>query len=360
MRDHFHVPDNYFLSHSVGCLPKRTDALVADHFYMPWKTGQTWTEWMPLLDKFRAGLSQFLGVSSSLICPQTNISSALTKIIFSLPQTKGRDAILLSKQDFPTIGFVMKQAERLGYKIKYLDGDPTDVNVWADAINETTAIVHATHVLSNTSHLLPIQEICNLARDTSAISIIDIAQSFGAVPVHAVDWQADFITGTGVKFLCFGPGACFLYASQEMLDLSQPLDVGWFSHENPFEMEIDNFRYANDAMKFFGGTPSPAPIAAANAAMSLWDEIGLETAHHIIDCHLTKLTQIVPDNILVSPRDSGKRGATLVINPKERDALRHKLKSAHILHDERREGFRFSMHGYVSNEDVKILSSLLR
>lgn len=359
MREHFHVPDNYFLSHSVGCLPKRTEASLRESFYAPWKNGENWAQWMPLLDRFREGLGNLLDVPASQLCPQTNISSALTKIIFSLPRRTGRDTILLSKQDFPTIGFVLKQAQRLGYKIEFLDGNPTDPLIWAEAIDKSTAIIHATHALSNTSQLLPIKDICDLARHKGAVSIIDIAQSFGAVPIEAQSWKPDFITGTGVKFLCFGPGACFLYASQEMLDLCEPMDVGWFSHENPFEMKIDDFRYASDAMKFFGGTPSPAPIATANAAIDLWNEIGLETAHQIIDMSLTSLTQNIPDDSLVSPRESGKRGATLVINPKDRDVFRDSLKTAHILHDERREGFRFSMHGYVSEGEVDMIKTRL-
>lgn len=359
MRDHFHVPNNYFLSHSVGCLPKRTQEAIKDSYFAPWKTGRNWADWMPLLDEFRSGLGQLLNLPAKNICPQTNISSALTKIIFSLPQHKNRKTILLSKQDFPTIGFVLKQAEKAGYVLQFIEGNPTDANVWAEAMDDTTAIVHITHALSNTSHLLPVQEVCDLARDKGIISVVDIAQSFGAVPVATNFWQPDFITGTGVKFLCCGPGACFMYASPDMLELCQPIDVGWFSHENPFEMDIQNFQYAKDAMKFFGGTPSPAPIAAANAALGLWQEIGLETAHQVIGNHLTQLMKNIPDDILVSPRESGKRGATLVINPKDRSKLRKAIKENSILCDERQEGFRFSMHGYVSEREIQNLLNLL-
>jgi selenocysteine lyase/cysteine desulfurase len=359
MREHFHVPDNYFLSHSVGCLPQRTEALLKESYFEPWKSGQNWADWMPLLDKFRHGLSQLLGLPAHNICPQTNISSALTKIIFSLPQKANRKTILLSEQDFPTIGFVLKQAEKAGYRLEFIQGDPRDASVWAEAMDDTTAIVHLTHALSNTSHLLPVQEVCDLAREKGIISIIDIAQSFGALPIAAASWNPDFITGTGVKFLCCGPGACFLYASLEMQEVCEPIDVGWFSHENPFEMDIQNFQYAKDAMKFFGGTPSPAPLASANAALGLWQEIGLKTAHAVIDNHLTLLVNNIPDDILVSPRESGKRGATLVINPKDRAAFQKSLNAHNTLHDERREGFRFSMHGYTSEEEVKILDITL-
>ena len=360
MRDFFQVPENYFLSHSVGCLPKNTQQALEGNYLGPWASGENWSEWMSVLDKFRAGMANILGMPAAQICPQSNISSALTKILYSLPDPIKRNKIVFSKQDFPTVGFVFKQAERAGYELRFVEGDPTDVKNWDAAIDDTTAIVHITHALSNTSQLLPVQQICDMARAKGGVSIVDVAQSLGAVPVDIVHWKPDFVTGTGVKFLCFGPGACFLYCSQEQLRKAAPIDVGWFSHENPFEMDIEQFRYAKDAMRFFGGTPSPAPLIAANAAMEIWQEISFELAHKRIKSSHDYIVGNLSEEVLVSPKELDYRGATLVVAPKERQALRDKLEAKAILCDEREEGFRFSLHGYTSDEEVERLSVLLR
>lgn len=360
MREFFNVPDNYFLSHSVGCMPKTTQQALNESYFEPWASGQNWSRWMPVLDEFRSGLGRILDVSAELICPQLNISSALTKILYSLPAPAMRNKIILSKHDFPTVGFVFKQAEKVGYKLHFIEGDPTDIEKWNAAIDKTTAIVHITHVLSNTSHVLPVQKICKLARKSQAVSIVDIAQSLEAVPVDVLSWAPDFVTGTGVKFLCFGPGACFLYCSAEMLDKCQPMDVGWFSHEEPFEMNIKDFRLAKDAMRFFGGTPSPVPLIAANAAMDMWAQIGFEIAYKRIDTALDHLNDNIKQDIIVSPNQSGKRGATLVISPKDRQSLRDKIETKGILCDERKEGFRFSLHGYTSEQEIEMLTDILK
>lgn len=359
MRDSFHVPDNYFLSHSVGCLPKQSEAIFQSQFVRPWKTGETWSEWMGILETFRQGVAGILDVNSQSICPQTNVSSALTKIIHSFSVEEKRNVILCSKQDFPTIGFVLKQAERAGYELRFVDGAPTDLANWNACLDASVAFVHITHALSNTSHILPVKEICEYSKKIGALTIVDIAQSSGAVKVNPEAWGADFAIGTGVKFLCFGPGACFLYVSQDILPQCEPMDVGWFSHENPFEMEIDNFRYAEDAMRYFGGTPSPAPFAMANAALALWHEIGLDTVQTRIQNHLSVLCDNIDEPIIVSPTGNTPRGGTLVVVPKDREALRTKLKAHHIMHDERREGFRFSIHGYTSDAEVRGLAEIL-
>lgn len=359
MHKHFHVPDRYFLSHSVGCLPKTTAQALQESLFHPWqiKGGNAWSDWLETLGDLRAGMANLLGVTQADICPQANVSSALTKVLYSLPKRPGRDTILLSRQDFPTVGFVLKQAEHAGYILRFIDGDITDPNVWADAMDARVQIVHITHALSNTSQLLPVAEICQSARKNDIFSVVDIAQSVGAVSIHIPDWKPDFVTGSSVKFLCGGAGAGFLYIAPQTLSRCNPVDVGWFSHENPFEMDIDNFRYADDAMKFFGGTPSPAPFACALNALKLWQKIG--TPYSKIQSGLTQLISSAPSDAIVSPIAQSMRGGTLVIAPKDRETLRSNLDVAAIQYDERKEGFRFSVHGYTQAHDIEVLQSVL-
>ena len=361
MHKHYHVPKTYFLSHSVGCLPRQTQHDLAKDFFGPWQSlgGNAWPDWLEILTRFRASMGAILGVSGDTICPQTNVSSALTKIIHSLPLNPKRNVILLSEQDFPTIGFVLTQAERAGYQLKFITGDITDAKTWTDAVDDRVAIVHITHALSNTSHLLPVADICQAAKAGDIVTIVDIAQSVGIVPIHIPDWQADFVIGTSVKFMCGGPGACFMYAAPDIIPNCRPVDVGWFSHENPFAMNIRDFRYAADAMRFFGRTPSPAPFAAALSAHKLLDKSGIQSAHTHVQSILDTLVSGLDDKVLVSPRKASQRGGTLVIAPKNRQQLTKTLNAANILFDERPEGFRFSFHHYTPREDIEILVDLL-
>ncbi|MEM9573295.1 MAG: aminotransferase class V-fold PLP-dependent enzyme [Pseudomonadota bacterium] len=357
MREHFHVPDNYFLSHSVGCLPKTAPDRLGQDYIQQWMIhgGDAWPGWLDVLDTFRARLGAYLGSPVRNLCPQTNISSGLTKLLYSLPAPTSKPTILCSLEDFPTTGFVFKQAERMGFRVKFMQGDVSDLDAWTEAFDDSVGLIHITHAFSNTSKLAPVAELCALARDRGAISVVDIAQSAGAIPVDLSLWQPDFALGTGVKFLCFGPGACFLYASDEMIETCAPVDVGWFSHEQPFEMDIHNFRYADSAMRFFGGTPSPAPFVLATAALDLWETLGPKQVHARIQYHLDRLCAAVSHGTLVSPRTSGARGGALVINLLDRDPLRAELSKRNIRCDERKEGFRFSVHAYTNEEEIDLL-----
>ena len=362
MREHFHVPDNYFLSHSVGCLPKVAPERLGQEYFDQWRQlgGDAWPNWLDALEIFRTRLGAMLGSPARNICPQSNVSSGLTKLLYAVPKRETKPTILCSPEDFPTTGFVFKQAERMGFGVKFIQGDSADLDAWSAAWDESVGLIFITHAYSDTSKLAPVGELCALARARGAFSIVDIAQSAGAIALDLSVWKPDFALGTGVKFLCFGPGACFLYASDEMIDVCAPVDVGWFSHEQPFEMDIHNFRYADSAMRFFGGTPSPAPYILANAALELWARLGPERVHAKIQTHLDRLCEVVSDDVLVSPRTANARGGTLVINPRDRERFRRALNSNQIRCDERKTGFRFSINGYTGEQEVELLADTLR
>ena len=68
-----------------------------------------------------------------------------------------------------------------------------------------------------------------------------------------------------------------IYGSiQKRLSSCNPKDVGWFSHENPFEFDIHNFRYHDSALKFWGGTPVVAPFAIATNSINYFTNIGIK------------------------------------------------------------------------------------
>ncbi len=361
MREHFHVPDKYFLSHSVGCLPKLAPERLSQDYLENWRMhgGDAWPGWLDVLESFRTRLGALLGSPARNICPQSNVSSGLTKLLYALPDRSNKSTILCSEEDFPTTGFVFKQAERMGWQVKFMQGDVADVEAWREAWDDSVGLVFITHAFSNTSKLAPVADLCDLARARGAISVVDVAQSAAVIPVDLGLWRPDFAVGTGVKFLCFGPGACFLYASDEMIEACAPLDVGWFSHEQPFELDIHRFHYADSAMRFFGGTPSPAPFVLANAALDVWEQVGLEGVYAQIQAHLNYLCKSVSDDCLVSPRIDGERGGAFVIDLRDRDRVRGALDANKFRYDERKEGFRFSVHGYTDKKEIALLADTL-
>jgi selenocysteine lyase/cysteine desulfurase len=356
-------PGPYFLSHSVGLSPRAARATLDAAYFEPWAAGDgaTWTRWLAASDVWRQSLAPLIGADADDICPQTNISSALTKILSALPIPKGRTKIVLCEEDFPTVGFVMAQARRVGLEPIFLKSGPelADPGAWERAFRDDVFIAHVTHVFSNLGLKAPVGEIVARARAKGVVTIVDAAQSAGAVEIDAAHWNADFITGTSVKYLCGGNGAGFLWVNPEIAPKCAPADVGWFSHENPFEFDIRRFAYANAAARFWGGTPSIAPFAIASAGLDLIARAGVANVARHNQRLFDKVAAALPASAFLSHVKAGERGCSFIIAPRDPGGARAALAEAKIAHDERAGGLRFSVHLYNDDADVEALVGVL-
>ncbi|WP_201746384.1 aminotransferase class V-fold PLP-dependent enzyme [Veronia nyctiphanis] len=261
----FHCPEGaYLLSHSVGRPLKSQTTNFQDVFLSPWaeEGAEPWGQWLKVIEQFRHELSVLFNGKAEDFCPQVNLSSALTKIIQSHQRLSNKPRIVMSEQDFPSMGFVLQNAPLDHAEISLIpaDSDSTDTNVWHEFLKEGADLVFISHVYSNTGQKTPIEEIVTIAKEFGVMSLVDVAQSAGVIHVNLQTCQPDFLIGSSVKWLCGGPGAGYLWVNPNILHECQPKDVGWFSHENPFEFNIHDFRYHESALKFWGGTPQSLPM----------------------------------------------------------------------------------------------------
>lgn len=354
----------YFLSHSVGLQPLAARASLDAAYFAPWAAGDgaTWTRWLAAIDGFRESLAGIIGARAQDVCPQTNISSALTKVLHAAPADPRRRKIVLCDEDFPTVGFVAGEARRFGHEPVFIKGAAAlaDPDAWAEGYGDDVAFLHVTHVFSNLGLKAPVGEIVRRAKAKGVITIVDAAQSAGAVSVDAAAWNADFITGTSVKYLCGGPGACWLWVNPDIAPRCAPSDVGWFSHENPFEFDIRHFAYAPAAKRFWGGTPSVAPYVIAKAGIDAVASAGADAIAARNQSLLDRIIDALPAGAFASHVKKGERGAAFIFLPRDPDGAKAALNEAKIAHDARAGGLRFSVHLYTDDKEAEALIAVLR
>ncbi|PQA88099.1 aminotransferase class V-fold PLP-dependent enzyme [Hyphococcus luteus] len=363
-KDKFHLPGkHYFLSHSVGAQPKGYDAALAEGYAQPWRTEgfNVWGPWFDTLERFKTGLAPVIGADAKDICPQTNVSAGVAKILFSLPERPGRNKIVLTEDAFPTVGFALAQGARHGYELEFLPGGEAlaDPDAWERAFAGDVQMVVPMLVYSNSSVFAPIAEISKRARAAGVYSLIDAAQGAGTVPLKLNDWRPDFAVGTSLKYLCGGAGAAYLWADPETANECAPLDVGWFSHADPFEFDIHHFDYAPGAARFTGGTPSIAPFAGARAAHEIINAHGVEAIYAHNQALLSRLFDALPDEAVLSSAKAGARGSAALIRVRDYDAAAAALAEAGVAHDTRLGAVRVSVHLYNDENDIDALTAAL-
>jgi kynureninase len=272
-------PGPYVLTHSVGCLPRAAHGALEAGYLQPWakRGGNAWPEWLRHIEEFRAALARLFGGAPAEFCPQSNLSSGLVKVLSALPaEPRDRRVLLAAEESFPSLAYVLDRAARRGWEARFTPHRPDDLDAWVQALTADVRAVLVTHVHSNSGRVAPAREIARLCAARDILCIVDVAQSAGILPVSFPALGADVVLGSCVKWLCGGPGAGFLWVRPDLVARLEPDDVGWFSHADPFEMDIHSFRYAPDARRFWGGTPSIAPYVVATASLGVIHGLGVE------------------------------------------------------------------------------------
>ena len=356
---------NYLLNHSVGRPLKTSENDFSERFYEPWKKSndEPWEKWLETINDFTLSLAKIFHAKQSEFCPQVNLSSGLTKILMSLKQVqKKKSVVLVSEIDFPGMGFALKKSLPEDCEIRFIPAneDITNSSIWDAYMTEDIDLVFVSHAYSNTGQLSPISDVISMARSRDIISILDIAQSAGIVPIDLTALKPDFMLGSSVKWLCGGPGAAYLWVNTERLSSCEPKDVGWFSHENPFEFDIHNFRYHDSALKFWGGTPVVAPFVIATNSINYFTKIGIKNIRKHNQALIAKTANEI-DLEFVSPRDEAIRGGTMILDfgSNQQKVLNH-LQDNNIGVDLRSHGIRISPHIYNDEQDIDQLISAIK
>jgi len=351
----------YLLNHSVGRPLRSVEKDFSDQFFAPWLSseGEAWGGWVKTLEEFHVNLGKIFNSAADNFCSQVNNSAALGKIVGSLPRLqKHKSVVLMSEIDFPSMGYALRAALPDQAQIRFIPESESisDFTTWDKHLTADVDFVFISHAYSNTGQQAPLKPIVEKARSIKAITLIDVAQSAGVLPLDLAEINPHFLIGSCVKWLCGGPGSAFLWVHPEQVGECTPREVGWFSHENPFAFDIHHFAYHKSAMRFFGGTPSVAPLAIANSSLRYLSQVGVgQIRQHnqmLLDHAIASLEKHV-----VSPVDQRQRSGTLVLSFGEKqEAMIAHLKSKNIKFDVRKTGLRFSPHLYNSIGDIDELT----
>jgi isopenicillin-N epimerase len=209
----------------------------------------------------RAALGDYVGAPARNLALVLNATSALNTVLRSIPLEAG-DEILTTGHEYGATDLLLQfVAERTGARVvRAVDADAD--GIWAGATDRTRVLV-ASHVTSPTALLLPVDELCDRAREAGVLCVIDGAHGPGQVALDLERLGADFYAGNCHKWLCAPKGAGFLYCRPERQALLDPLVVGWGQRENEFALRHD-----------WQSTRDPAAYLAVPAAIEFVREHG--------------------------------------------------------------------------------------
>ena len=351
---------NYLVSNSLGPMPRTVPEKLAEYARDWGDLGvKAWNRgWWEMPVEVGNEIAPLLNAGPGEIVMMPNVTIAQMAVLSAIRFSRKRDTIVMTELDFPSVRYAYAEmAQRLGAKIvvvKSDDGITIDKERLLDVIDERTQLVAVSHVLFRSSFLMDADAICRRAHDVGALVSLDSFHAVGIVPVNVKRSKVDFLTGGVLKWLCGGPGGCFLYVSPAVRDALRPALTGWQAHARPFAFE-DSMDYTTGAFRWLNGTPVIPALYAAAEGPKILRRVGVAAIREKSLRLTTRLIELADerDFKVNAPRDPSQRGGTVALDIPHGYEIAQHLLSRDILVDYRvGTGIRIAPHFFTEENEV--------
>ena len=282
-------------NHAAICpLPARAAAaLLAYARNLTERGGLDWRDWPKKADEVRALAARLVGADERVggagsISIVPNTTWGLDIVAQGLDFSPG-DSVVTTASEFPANLAPWIALEKKGVSVRRVptrDGAFTAEDV-AAACDETTRLVSVSLVAFHTGFRAPVEELGAFCRSRGIAFGLDAIQAVGAQRVNVADWNVDFLSADGHKWM-LGPEGCgVLFTTPELRARLAP-PPGWTNlkraHGADFHVPGEP-EYLTDGTRFEpGALPTPGLYALA-ASLALLLEIGFPEVERRIAKH---------------------------------------------------------------------------
>lgn len=314
-------------------------------------------------DNIRILLSKLLGGLPAEYALVTSTGIGIGIVAQGIEWKKG-DNVVVPECEHWNNTFPWFQLEKKGVEVRLvkLNADHSfDPEAFEKLIDQKTRVVAVAAVRFNSGFRPNLAAIGALAHEKGALFVVDAAQAAGMIPLNIEKDQIDIMAGCGFKWLLGMHGTGFLYVSQRVVQLINPVLPGMFAAESHF----DKLSFFQDSRKFETGTIAYSLFDAWSAGLELLLEIGVE--------HIYAKALENTDLLIAGLHEKGYQIATPTKNRAERTAIVHfnaggiettkalyqKLINERILVTLQGNNIRVSPNFFTTKEEINTFLSLL-
>ena len=223
----------------------------------------------PAREASRALIAAHLRATPEEIVITRNTSEA-NNLVSSGLSLKAGDEVLIFADNHPSNHNAWRdKATRAGFTVRILEqpsphpGPDYYVEAVAKAISPQTRLLSMTHVTSTVGDVLPVADMCRVAREKNVLTLVDGAQSFGVLDVDLSRIQPDFYSGSAHKWPCGPRENGVLYVRQAIQERLSPTVISLYGGAVGVSRRLE----AN-------GQRDEAAMIAFGEAIALQKEIG--------------------------------------------------------------------------------------
>ncbi len=344
----------------LEALEKYTRAVDANPAY------QNRSRYTDLREVTRAKLAKYLKTDQSEIALVRNTSEGNNVVASGLDLGPG-DEVVVWDQNHATNNVAWKvRARRHGFTVREVSTPPDPsgpeqlLESFRGALTDQTRVLAVTHVSNLTGIQLPVRELCALARERNVLTLVDGAQTFGALGLDLHELGCDFFTGSAHKWFMGPREVGVLYVREGLAESIWPLSVG-IGWEKAHDQGARRFETL--------GQRDDAAVAAFGTAVSFHESIGAEKIEQRVRTLATTLygrLEQLPKSTMITPANPASRAGVVVFSLDGVDPVQ----AVKWLYEEKRigsaamsgerPGIRFSPHVFNTEDDLTSVLDAVR
>ena len=361
LRKQFLIPaDEVYLNNgTVGSSPAPVLRAIFDAYTQTERMDQQDPEDYPIWgyaawNEYRDPLAAFVGCDRNEIALVRNATEGNSYIANGVDMKAGEE-VLMTDQEHPGGEQPWQlRAKRYGIVVKKVvlpkpvqNADQV-LGLFHDAITPRTRVIFFSHITTVTGVVLPVKELCSLARSKGILSAVDGAHVPGMMEFNLHQLGCDLYSASPHKWLQAPKGSGFLYVRDEVIDRvwNTIATEGW-----------DDAKLRAERFQRIGSSNVPS-LCGLRAAIKLANDIGMtriERRHRMLADYLLKEMTSRGAESWTSP-DPALRCAIATVNvpPIQRAELENWLWSKHRIRIRGGEPskLRLSTPYYLGKQDV--------
>ncbi|MGH3146018.1 MAG: aminotransferase class V-fold PLP-dependent enzyme, partial [Rubrobacter sp.] len=204
----------------------------------------------------REGAARLVGAGPDDVALTQNTTHGMNLGVAAIDWREG-DMVVSATTEHPgCLAPLHNLMRRFGVGLSLVSPPVTPEKIEA-SLTPRTRLVALSHVDWTSGEALPLAEICTLARDRGALTLVDGAQSVGNIPVDVPATGADMYAFTGHKWV-LGPEGMGAFYVRPDLAVHSP-NVGYLSLPSPTDFDREgDYELRTDARRFEASTMSAA------------------------------------------------------------------------------------------------------
>lgn len=175
-------------------------------------------------NQFRDPVAAFVGCSRDEIALVRSSTEGINYFANGVDMKPGDEVVLTDQEHEHGEEPWHLKAKRYGITVKKVQlprpvqNAAQVLNLFNDAMTTRTRVFFFSHVTTETGVVLPVVELCALARSKGILSAVDGAQVMGMMPLNVRELGCDAYFSSGHKWLQGPKGTGFLYVRDEVID----------------------------------------------------------------------------------------------------------------------------------------------